>query len=181
MTLPVGAFTLAVTPGSQLVHGPATTTWQVTVTSTAGFIGPVTLSCAGFPTDGSCTFAQNPVLLTSGSTAVTTMSVVNTETDAVLRAPALPGRPMQLAPLTAAIALPYELGGIGILAFALQRRNRKQLTRLLLLAVAVGMIGLAGCGCPNTAFHTYTLTVTGTAVPGGPAAQSVQVLLSVGQ
>ena len=145
----VGSFTLSVTPSSQVVRGAATTNWQVAVTSASGFIGPVTLTCAGFPSDGTCTFAQTTLQLTSGSTATTTMTVTNTAADAALRIPSLPGG-MDLAPLTVAFALPYELGGFSILAAAFGRRKRKQQIRLMLLgALMLGMLGLAGCGCPT--------------------------------
>ena len=95
--------------------------------------------------------------------------------------PSLPGG-KDLAPLTAAVALPYELGGFGVLAAGLSRRKRtrKQMRLMLLGIVMLGLFGLAGCGCPNTAFHTFPLTVTASPAPGGPATQSVTVYLSVG-
>ena len=85
---PPGAFTIAATPPSQFVRAPGAATWQVTVTPSGGFAGPVALTCSGLPADATCTFAQGTVTLVQATPSTTTMTTSVTPNDAALRLPA---------------------------------------------------------------------------------------------
>lgn len=180
VTVPSGTFTLSATPDTQLIRGPGNTTYQVTITSKNGFAGPVSLTCSGLPADASCTLGQTLFQLAANGTATTTLITTTVEADAIVARNMLQRRDDAggLA-ITAAAALPMELSGLGLLVAGIRRRKKMRL--LPLLALGLGMLGLAGCGCPNTAFHTYPITVIGTSVNGGPAPVSTKVYLSVGQ
>ena len=52
---------------------------------------------------------------------------------------------------------------------------------LLLIVFSLGILGLAGCGCPSTAFQTYTINITGTSLSFPAPAQTTSVILSVGK
>jgi sugar lactone lactonase YvrE len=181
VAVPSGSFTISATPSFQLVRGAASTVYNVTVTSVSGFVGPVALTCAGFPTDGSCSFAPVTVQVSAPTPGTSVMTVTNTAADAALQ---LPGRPGQLdrGPVLAGIFWPYALSAFGLL-FALIGLRKRERARgiVLLLLLGVTIAGVVGCGCPPAANRNYTLTITGTSVNGGPAAQSTQVSLDVGQ
>ena len=180
-----GVFTVAATPSTQFVRGAATTYYDVTVTSVNGFTGPVALTCNGLPADATCSFEAPVVTLTAGGTAKTRMIVNNTAADAKLMFPASPFSRVDLGPVVAAAMFPFELGGVGMLLAGFGRRRkaaRPQQKRLrLMILFTLGILGLAGCGCPATAFKTYTINVVGTAVNNNAPTQITQVTLSVGQ
>jgi sugar lactone lactonase YvrE len=179
---PPGAFTVTATPPSQFVRGPGSVTWQVTVTPSGGFAGPVALTCSGLPADATCSFAQGTLTLVQATPALTSMTTTVTENDAALRSP-LGGGNLGLQ-LGCVVLLPFQMSGLfaGLSTLALRRRKRTP-TRSkfwLVAAISVGMLYTAGCNCFNTTFKTYTITVTGTSTLGGPPPQSATVQLSVG-
>ena len=96
------------------------------------------------------------------------MTVTTTVADAKLEAPgAFHGNPADLAPFTVATIFPAELTGLGVLFAGLRRRKTlgTQKMRLLLMIVfTLGILGLVGCGCPSTAFHSYSINITGTSL-----------------
>ena len=97
--------------------------------------------------------------------------------------PPRPTRPSLPATVDRAI-FPAELTGLGVLFAGIRRRKTlgTQKMRLLLLIVCtLGILGLAGCGCPNTTFKTYTINITGTSLSFPAPAQTTSVVLSVGQ
>jgi hypothetical protein len=49
------------------------------------------------------------------------------------------------------------------------------------MVFSLGILGLVGCGCPNTTFKTYTITIAGTSTSFPAPAQTTSILLSVGQ
>ena len=112
------------------------------------------------------------------------MTVTNTVADAKLEGPTVPGKPADLTPITVATLLPGELTGFGVLFAGLRGRTKlgTQKMRLMLLIVfTLGILGLVGCGCPSTVFHTYTINITGTSLSFPAPAQTTSVVLSVGQ
>ena len=185
ITQATGAFTVSATPPAPFIKGAGTTTFQVTVTATGAFAGPVALTCSGLPADASCAFANPTVTLTAGGSITTAMTVTTTAADAKLLMPTgLPGGPADIAPLTVATIFPVELTGLGVLFAGIRRRKTlgTQKMRLLLLIVCtLGILGLAGCGCPSTTFKTYTINITGTSLSFPAPAQTTTVVLSVGQ
>jgi hypothetical protein len=71
--------TLGISPASQSVTRGQAATYTVSVTSTGGFAGTVTLSASGLPSGASAAFASpSSVTLTSGGTASKTMTVTTT-------------------------------------------------------------------------------------------------------
>jgi MBG domain (YGX type)/Bacterial Ig-like domain (group 3) len=183
MTAPAGSFTISASPATQFIKGAGTTTYQVNLTSVGTFAGQINLACSGLPADATCSFASNPTL-TAGGAATVAMTVNTTVADAQLRKPALQNfNPSDLAPVTAATVSPIELTGIGVFFAGLRRRNKLGTLRMRLLAIilfSLGILGLTGCGCPNTVFNTYTINITATSVNFAAPAQSTSVILSVG-
>ena len=185
---PIGSFSLAATPNQQLVKGGAQAVYNVTVTSVGGFIGPVALSCAGLPADASCAFTASTGTLAANGTFQTTMTTTSTAADARLGWPT-PGGQGDLSPVIAAAAFPLEFTSFAaLIGFRRRKRNQKgaeiktpggKYKSLWLLAACVALLGLAGCGCPSTAFHSYPITITATSVNAGPAPATTTVYLSV--
>src|SRR6185437_11702207 len=75
---PTGSFTLTATPPEQEIDHKGTVNYPVTLTSTGGFTGPVTLACSGLPEGASCAFAPAAVTLASGATGTSTMTITAT-------------------------------------------------------------------------------------------------------
>jgi hypothetical protein len=188
-----GSFTLTGGPGNQFIRGPGSTVFTITATSVDNFTGPVALGCAGLPADATCTFASPTLTLTANGTATTTMTIINTEADARVNAPALrvPGgtKGGDFAPIAIAAAFPFELSGLGVFLTGLLRkrgvRGRRGGARSARLAVlllgTLGVLGLAGCACFTSVYQTYTVTVTGSSSIAGVSPQSFSVVLSVGE
>jgi hypothetical protein len=123
------------------------------------------------------------------------MTVINTEADARVNAPALRGpggaRGGDLAGIAIAAAVPFELSGLGVFLTRLVRRGRRGVrgrrsgarsARLVLLLLGtLGMLGLAGCACFTSVYQTYTVAVTGSSSIAGVSPQSFSVVLSVGE
>ena len=156
---------------------------QVTVTSTGGFYGDVTLSCAGLPSDAGCVFSPATVTLTAGGTATAKLTTTTTLADAttvVASSPAnnVPGT----MPLLAWTMFPMQLSGAAtIFAGGIRRRKNQTIWKRIayLLPMILLVLGLSGCGCTVTQFHTYTITITGTNTSGGaPLTQTATVSLS---
>jgi hypothetical protein len=68
-------FLLGVDPTSRSVTRPLTTTYTITLTSTNGFNGNVSLSVTGLPNKTSGSFSPNPAALTAGGTGSSTLTV----------------------------------------------------------------------------------------------------------
>ena len=183
IAVPPGAFTIAAMPPSQFVRAPGSVDWQVTVTPSGGFAGPVALTCSGLPADATCSFAQGTLTLVQATPSTTTMTVGATANDAALRLPLaggnLDGSNLVLK-LSGAVLLPFQLSSLLVAAFRRRRVAPSRKRFWLVAIVSIGMLGAAGCNCFNTTFKTYTITVTGTSTLGGPPPQSTSVQLSVG-
>ncbi len=183
VTQATGSFTISANPPAPFIRGAGSTSYQVTLNSAGAFSGPVALTCSGLPSDATCSFASPTVTLTAGGTATTTMTVTTTVADARLQKPAT-FNPIDLAPITAAAVFPVELTGLGVLFAGIRRRKMlgtRKMRLLLMIVCTLGILGLVGCGCPNTAFKTYTINITGTSVTFPAPAQTTSVVLSVGQ
>ena len=167
-----GNFTLAMNPPEQEVDHNGTVNYTLTLTSTSGFTGPVTLACAGLPEGVSCAFAPASVSLAAGATSTSTMTItaaadttnVPTIFGKMRNTPAAPSSGN--APLLAWTMLPLGLFGSagGLLAGA--RRRRRLLLLLLPVALLAAAVGMSGCAGPNN-YKIYTVTVTGSATSSG--------------
>ncbi|GAA1158786.1 hypothetical protein GCM10009630_66180 [Kribbella jejuensis] len=77
---PKPGLTLGIAPASQSVTRGQPATYTVSVTSTGGFTGTVSLGASGLPSATSAVFSPASVTLTSGGTAQTTLTVSTTAT-----------------------------------------------------------------------------------------------------
>ena len=178
-----GTFTITATPPYQEVKGAGSNVYQVTVTSTGGFYGDVTLSCAGLPSDAGCVFTPATVTLTAGGTATATLTTTTTLADATTVVANLPAKNAPgTMPLMAWTMFPMQLSGAAtIFAGGIRRRKNQTIWKRIayLLPMILLVLGLSGCGCTVTQFHTYTITITGTNTSGGaPLTQTATVSLS---
>jgi hypothetical protein len=156
----------------------SSSTASVTVSSSNGYAGTVTLSCAltNYPSGAvylpSCSNGSNTVTLSSGTTGGTaTITVYTTAATGDLLYPKLPGKGSGNGnEWTGA-------GGGAVLAFLLflgipaRRRNWRSMLVVLVLMAALGSLAACGgggggsTGTPGTTAGVYTFTVTGTGNP----------------
>jgi hypothetical protein len=68
-------FTLIVTPTSQTVARPGSTTYTVNLSSVNGFAGSVSLSVSGLPSKTSGSFSPGSVTLASGGSGSSTLTI----------------------------------------------------------------------------------------------------------
>jgi sugar lactone lactonase YvrE len=167
-----GSFTLAATPPEQEIDHNGTVNYPVTLTSTGGFVGPVTLACSGLPEGASCAFAPAGVTLASGATGTSTMTITatadNTNVPTVfgkMRTAPLPPTGGD-SPLLAWTMLPLGLFGSTGGLLLNKRRRRRFLLLLVPFALLAAALGMSGCAGPNN-YKIYTVTVTGSATSGG--------------
>jgi sugar lactone lactonase YvrE len=139
---------------------------HLTIGSNNNFTGTVALSCSGLPSGYTCTFNPNPVTVTSGQSATTTLSINGSTTASNDRRDSRPFFPAA----TLAVALCF---------LGFRKRDRLQ----MLILVVVGLVGLglfSGCGGSSTKSTTQptTSTVTVTAA-AGKTSQTVSFSLIV--
>ncbi|HEX6773725.1 MAG TPA: Ig-like domain repeat protein, partial [Acidobacteriaceae bacterium] len=166
-----GSFTLAATPPEQEIDHHGTVNYVVTLMSTGGFTGPVSLTCSGLPEGATCAFAPASVPLASGGKGTSTMTItatadknnVPTVFSDLRSAPLQPTRGS--SPLFAWTLLPLGFfGSAGVLADG--RRRRRLWMLLAPLALLLVSAGISGCAAPSN-YKIYTVTVTGSATSGG--------------
>jgi sugar lactone lactonase YvrE len=167
-----GSFTLAATPPEQEIDHNGTVNYPVTLTSTGGFTGPITLGCSALPENVSCAFAPASVTLAAGATGGSVMTITATADTTNVptvfskrrNAPATPKDGS--SPLLAWTMLPLGLFGSagGLLASA--RRRRRLFLLLVPFALLVAAAGMSGCASPSN-YNIYSVTVTGTGTSGG--------------
>jgi uncharacterized protein len=171
-------FTISSNPSTQTVTAGNTATYTLTLTANNSYTGTVNLTCSGAPSDTSCNFSSSSVSLSSGSGSAT-LTIATTSNDGKLR-----GRPLAPAlPFVAALALPFDGGGLAaLLAGLLGRRRNSPRTRRALLVVALLLIllGLPSCaGFWTAAQQSYTITVTGTDSAGSGGSATATLTLTV--
>ena len=194
-------------PSGQAAGAPITpgetATYNLQVNSSAGFSGTVALSCAGAPTEASCTLSPSSVSVTPTAPGAFTVSVATTAPVTGLLPPLgrRPGPPPNLLALTMILT---ALGVILAISLKVQRkwrvarlavRGRGSTVSVVRVIQAVGLFfalgaGLAACGGggtsdttasdPGTPFGTYTITVTATVTAGSTTAtRTLQLPLTV--
>jgi sugar lactone lactonase YvrE len=181
VSVATGGFSITVSPNTQLIFGAGSNTFSVHVSATGTFSGTVSLACSGLPTDATCVL-QNAVLnLPLNGSADTTFTTTVTLADAnmaMLQNPSLRG--MDVSPIVSATVFPF--GMLGLFALGAGRRRKPGThgnRRLLLLVLGLGLIGLAGCGCPSSGFTTYPITITGTSGAAAPATGTTSLTVAV--
>jgi hypothetical protein len=132
-TIGQDAFTLSVA-GTPTVNTGRPIDLLVTVAPQAGSIQPVQLSCAGLPSESTCTFGTATLPVNGGTTSlqITTMEPHSCES----------------APSSSEIAGAPFAGPLfaGLIFFFIPRRKYTLLNRLLLVLIACGVATLTGCG-----------------------------------
>jgi hypothetical protein len=186
-----GTTSISVTPVYALsasapsaVTAGAVASSTVTVFSSSGYAGTVSLSCAltsspsgatGLPT---CNSANSAVLLTSGTTSGTATVSIGTTTRAALERPRL--FPWEGAGGGAVLALVIFLG--------IPAHRRRWLSMLGMLAMMMTMGSMLACGGGGgssggggggTSAGTYTFTVTGTGNPSLTPPPTTTITLTV--
>jgi hypothetical protein len=179
LTVSVGPtieFTLTATPAAVTVQSGAHTTLQVAIVSASAFTDTVVLGCAGLPASSTCTFSQDQIKV-SGGTSQTFSVVLDTGT------PLGAGPTASLAPARTGMTLAGMLPcGLLALLFIRPKRFRKQLSILptLLILGTIGM--LSGCASSftvnDTPPGTYAIQIIGKGAISG-ATQSGTVSLTV--
>ena len=150
----------------------------ITITPIEGFNQQVTFSCAGLPSESTCTF--NPTSVTpNGKSATTTLTIATTAASSTLRQDPVKRR------ASVFYALPGFLGVI--LAACGESKDRRRGAFLLgLLLVLTLSLSLPACGGgggggstgdPGTPIGSTAVTVTATA--SSTLAHSMQITLSV--
>jgi hypothetical protein len=179
-------------PTSASVSPGSPAAYTLSVGGEGGMSGQVTFTCAGAPSEATCTVSPNPV--TAGSSAANVTVTVTTTAASVSAPSSRPSPPPPLTPgLRGLLMLALALAGM---VCAIVRRNQPVLSRwpsaMLMLAAALLLtLALIGCGGgggggggttsnPGTPAGTYTLTVTGTTGTGSSAlSHSVTLKLTV--
>ena len=187
---PVGNFTLTVNQGTSVVSTQegVTVTVPYSVTSTSGFTGMVSMTCAA-PTGYTCQLSPATLSLTQGATQSGTLMVTQpAATAAVQPAGRAAGRSSGALALASLLWMPGML--VGGLAFRRKLARNAGWMRwmgvcLVLLSSAGLLCGaglLSGCNYPNPNFKThqtsYQVTVMVTA-SGGTVQQNVPLYLQV--
>ena len=178
-----GSTTATVSPGQPAMY-------TLSVGGEGGLNQTVTFTCAGAPSEATCTVS--PGTLTPGSSATNIMITVATtapSASAPRSRPLAPAPPLLLGP--ARLVLLALL--LGTLAWGVRgwRQRREKLQRAAFLILASGLVltlEVAGCGGggrsaasnPGTPAGAYILTVTGTATSGSSTLRhSVNLTLTV--
>jgi hypothetical protein len=173
VTVILSVFTLSASTPAAIASPGGNTTSTVTVGSTTGYSGTVTLSCSltSGPANSvadtpSCSGSSAPVSVGGTATFTVTTSPVQTG-ELVYPQPGGKGRGWEGAGGGALLAVLLFLG------IPARRRSWRSMLGVLVLMAALG--SLAGCGGggstitgptdPGTALGTYTFTVTGTGTP----------------
>jgi hypothetical protein len=178
------AVTTALSP-STLTPG-STATAVISVTSTSGYSGSVTFGCTSITPlvepSPICSFSPEPLPVTDGEIATTTLTINTTNTNLNQTTNAsVSKRPSQLL-YGFLIPLPFiVIAGIG----RPRRRSRKFLGLLGLLVIAAGLITLPACSSTQvnngniTPGNTYTFTIGAYDANGVSPLANVTVALTV--
>lgn len=142
-----GTATITVTPSQEFVASLSTT----------GAPTFVTVSCAGLPSESSCSFTPTNVEIQPGQDEGVTSDMVIQTTSATVRStpPAAPVGPGN-SPVAWAILLPGLLG-LGGLGWGARRRRWLHRLALVLLVGLVTLLGTTGCN-PLYYYHNYPVT-----------------------
>ena len=167
------AFTLAASSGSVNVTVGQQAVTTLTLSANATFSGSVSLTCAGLPTNASCTVNPAQVTLAGGSSAEATV-IFGTTTSAANKQP-------QFVPFSGYVG-GLSMAGL-FCCFAFRRLNRRVFSMLALLFTVFAVAGLCGCnngnGVNTVSKGTYTATITATPSGSTAAAQTVSVSVAV--
>jgi Bacterial Ig-like domain (group 3)/FG-GAP-like repeat len=167
------AFTLSSTSTALTLAEGANGAVPLTLTANATFSGPVNLTCTGAPSNASCGFSSNSVVLTAGSSATAALVIGTTGTKAAMAVPSSPWQ--NKAPMV-------SVASLVLMCFIRPRKKLRGVLFAALLAVAaMGAIGCSDGGPTVSSVGKTSFTVTVTATPAGSAgtAQTATVNVTV--
>jgi subtilase family serine protease len=179
--MPVGSFSVGPASGTATVSAPgSSTTYQVTVNGTGGFVGTVDFSCSG-ATGVSC--SGTPAVLSATTTSVqTTLTLTTTAPTTAQLVPQIrgdqgiskPNAPLLAGASQRVFASMFALTLIlGAGLFLLVPKNRTRQSTLAFALMVFGMIFIASCGgssgggTPTGGTPTGNSTITVTASSNG--------------
>jgi len=157
INLPPPDFTISASPTSFTVNSGQAVTAAITITPANGFNAAVSFACSGLPAGASCSFT--PATVTPSASPVSTSLTLSTPQSAAVSGV----RPWAFSP----IVLCLTFG-----SFFWRKRKRWQGLSLVLLALALSVPGLSGCGSSGAINSTtgssqsVTSTITVTAKAG---------------
>jgi len=192
LAINVSGITAPVIPPTSTMSGSKIAI-PVGISSVGGYTGPVTLTCSGMPSPGSCSLSPSTLSFTSSSSTQTTTLTVNTSASTTSELRSIPANSGPSKP------------GVGSIVFALicplllfSRRSRhvRGIKTLLLLLISAGALTMATMGCsggtsptpstpsapappasnPSVAAGTYTVNVVAQA---GSASVTIPVSVTV--
>ncbi|MBB5059132.1 hypothetical protein HDF16_003855 [Granulicella aggregans] len=168
------AFALTSTSTALTLSQGANGIVPLTLTANATFSGPVNLTCSGAPSNASCGFSSDSVVLTAGSSATAALVIGTTGTKTSMQVPS--NSPWQgKAPMV-------SVASLVLMCFIRPRRKLRGVLFAALLAVAaMGATGCSGGGPTVSSVGKTSFTVTVTATPSGGAgtAQTATVNVTV--
>jgi N-acetylneuraminic acid mutarotase len=130
INLPPPDFTIAALPASFTVNSGQAVTAAITITPANGFNAAVSFACSGLPAGVTCSFT--PATVTpSASPVSTTLTLLTSQSAAVSGS-----RPWTLSPMVLSLTC----------CLFFWRKMRRQILSLVLLALALSISGLSGCG-----------------------------------
>jgi len=172
-------FSLTANPPSITIQTQHHATMQLTLTSTGGWTGPITLTCGSVPAWVTCELPASAVTLGADATLPVNFTIDTDQLLGFLASAESSSRPWQFSRITLAALLPLTL-----LGFARRRKALRSL--LMLVSLGVFMSGLAACGSNSYPQHTapgvynIPVTATGTAVGATvPTTHTLNVTLTV--
>jgi hypothetical protein len=174
------------TPTSATLTPGQAFNFTLSIAPTGGLTGPISFTCAGAPSEATCTVSPASATISGDSAAIVTVNVTTTAASvSVPRSRPLPPVPPLSPGLRGLLMLALVLAAM---SWTMGRRNRPGVSRWqsIIFPLALGFLlalGLAGCGGgggggggsstaasnPGTPAGTYTLTVTGTMGSGSSA------------
>ena len=170
-------FAIALAPTSGSVAAGASATSTVTLTSSNGFSGMVTLACSGLPAGAACSFSPSSVSV-NGTPATAVLTVTTGMPTALMQAAP---RQRPLDPLLPAAPL-FASTGVSFVVRRARRASRVARSLAWLVCLLACVAVLHGCGggsssaaatpppTGGTPAGTYSVTVTATGASGSHAA-----------
>ncbi|HZL28489.1 MAG TPA: Ig-like domain repeat protein [Acidobacteriaceae bacterium] len=173
LTITPQDFSLTANPPAITIETQHHATMQLTLTSTGGWTGPITLTCGTVPAWVTCELPASAVTLGADATLPVNFTIDTDQLLGFLASATPPSRPWDFSRIALATLLPLTLLGF--------TRRRKTLRSLLVLAsLAVSMSGLTACGGnfypQHAAPGVYNIPVTGTGTAVGATAPNTHTL-----
>lgn len=177
---PQGSFDVTVSPGAQTLYtGEATRAITVTVTPIGDWVRDVTLSCSNVPAETTCTFTKPTIAGGNGSSQLVIQTAAPHHVASAADRPRdAPFRPLQTG---------FVLAALGLFVAPFGRRSsrlRRILGAFLLVALAITIAPINGCGAPKDTGGTppamYNISIDGTfSMSGYTQTHSSTVTLTV--